>query len=274
MLIRAYAKINIGLDITGRRDDGYHEIDTIMQTINLYDEIEIERREDDEDVLTCSDPELSCGEDNLIMKAVRLLDVKGLDIHLTKNIPSQAGLGGGSSDAGAVLLALNRFLRLGYRVEELAAMSVKLGADVPYCVTRGTCRCRGIGEIITELPFIRDCCVVIDKPEEGMNTREIFGRLDDIGLTKEDHPRMDEIEAAIYEGNLRKMCGQLGNVLEKPVSILLPQIREIKEKMYSFGALGAQMSGSGSAVYGIFDNRQKAEECAGSFDNGILTEII
>lgn len=236
MLIRACAKVNIGLDIVGIREDGYHLLDMVMQTVDLYDELEITASDDGQVVLTCDDPKVPADGRNLAVKAVRALipegDRRGVNIHLKKNIPSQAGLGGGSSDAAAVLAAVNEIYGLGLSDIELERIGATLGADVPFFIKGGCQRCRGIGEILSPAEDRHGDWFIIVKPDAGASTQEVYAAYDSL-KEKPDMP----------------------NVLEAVTAQMVPEITEIREMLTSRGAEYASMSGSGTAVYGIFRDK-------------------
>ncbi|MBQ0145846.1 MAG: 4-(cytidine 5'-diphospho)-2-C-methyl-D-erythritol kinase [Lachnospiraceae bacterium] len=233
MKTRAYAKINIGLDITGIREDGYHLLDMVMQTVDLYDELEITPRDDGRVVLECDEPGVPTDGRNLAVKAFRALipegDERGVSIFLKKNIPSQAGLGGGSSDAAEVLKAANVLCGLGKTPDELETAAAKIGADVPFFIKGGCQRCRGIGEILSPAEDGHGDYVVIVKPEAGASTKDVYAAYDRLAEKPE--------------------CA---NVLEAVTAEMFPVIREIKEQLLAEGAELAGMSGSGTAVFGIF----------------------
>lgn len=233
MLIRAYAKVNIGLDIVGIREDGYHLLDMVMQTVELYDELTVTARDDGRVVLSCDAPGVPTDGSNLAVKAVRALipedDPRGVDILLKKNIPSQAGLGGGSSDAAAVLVALNEIFGLGKTDSELESIGAALGADVPFFIRGGCQRCRGIGEILSPAQDDHGDWLIIVKPDAGASTGEVYAAYDRL----EKKPDMP-------------------NVLEAVTARMVPEVTEIREMLLSRGAEYASMTGSGTAVYGIF----------------------
>ena len=259
--IKAYAKINLSLDILGRREDGYHKLDTVMQQITLHDRIAISKNYGGLNV--GSDLKtLPHGSGNIAYKAAELFYKRaGLqprtDIFISKEIPAEAGLGGGSADAAAVLNALNEIEGGIYSRIELTAMGAEIGADVPFCVLGGACRCRGIGEKLTELPSMPDCFIVICKPPVSVSTAEAYGLIDrkpsDIRYT----PAM---LSALKSGEIKKIAAALGNHFDDAAE--LSEIGEIEKSMLGAGALGALMTGSGSAVYGIFEEPERAELCA------------
>ena len=273
---KAYAKINLGLDIVGLRADGYHLVRMIMQTVGLSDELEFTRTKDG--LITIdSDVELGAVSDNLIYKAVDLLRREegisdGMHVKLTKRIPVAAGLAGGSSDCAASLKAANDLYGLGLSPERLAAYGVRLGADVPYCLMGGTAISEGIGEKLTPLPAAPKAHVLLVKPSFGISTKEAYAAYD-----REEspaHPDIDGLIRAIKAGDLRAMCASMGNVLE-PVSIAMhPEIADIKARMKELGAAGSMMSGSGPTVFGLFDDEAAAKRAYEEFaDAGSRAQV-
>ncbi|MCI1305047.1 MAG: 4-(cytidine 5'-diphospho)-2-C-methyl-D-erythritol kinase [Lachnospiraceae bacterium] len=263
MNLRAYAKINPGLDVTGTRADGYHEVRMIMQTVDLYDEISLEACGGGEIICLCSRDDLPCDDRNLAVRAASLLvkqfDISsGIKIRLNKNIPVAAGLAGGSSDAAAVLIGISRLFRLNLQERELARLAVQIGADVPYCLMGGTALAEGIGEILTPLPDLPECPIVIAKPAVSVSTGYVYQNLD---LAKTEHPDIDGMQRAIGAGDLPGVTERLGNVLESVSEPAFPVIREVKKNLREHGASGVLMSGSGPTVFGIFPDCAAAE-CA------------
>lgn len=262
---RAYAKINIGLDVLRRRDDGYHEVRMIMQTVGIYDELLFEKSGQPGIVLQTDNEELPLNGDNLICKAAALLFrereiTEGVRITLKKRIPIAAGMAGGSSDAAAAMRGLNELFGLGYSMRELQALGVTLGADIPYCLVGGTMLSEGIGEILTPLPAPPDCFLVVAKPDINVSTGFVYGNLHADSLTF--HPDIDGMIGALREGNLDGICSRLGNVLENITAKEYPVIEELKRLMRYRGALNALMSGSGPTVFGIFSELSKAQAAA------------
>lgn len=261
--LRAYAKINLGLDVVRRREDGYHEVRMIMQTIRLYDQIIMRKIEKDEIRLKSNLHYLPNNEKNLVYQAVKMLKEEfhlqgGLDVDLDKRIPVAAGMAGGSSDAAAALVGMNRLFKLGLSKKDLMKRGVKLGADVPYCILRGTALSEGIGEILTPLPPTPQCYVVIAKPGISVSTNYVYGNLK---ITKDTiHPDIDGMICDIKNKDLHGMIGKLGNVLELVTTKEYPVIEKIKQELINQGALGSLMSGSGPTVFGLFDNKEKATE--------------
>ena len=261
--IKAMAKVNLGLDVLRRREDGYHEVKMVMQTVDLYDELTF-KIEDGEGISITSDiGELPLNEDNLIYKAAMLLFEKngktpGISVRLNKNIPIAAGMAGGSTDAAATLLALNQLLGLGLSKEELAEIGVKIGADVPYCIYGGTYLSEGIGEILTPLTDAPDCYIVIAKPPIGVSTKYVYENLHIETVT--DHPDIDGMVEAIQESDLSKVTDKMGNVLETVTIKKYPQIAQMKQCLLENGAENALMSGSGPTVFGIFLKEETAQK--------------
>lgn len=266
MHIKARGKINLGLDVVRKREDGYHEVRMIMQTVSLFDHITLRCNDrDDIRILSKNRTYLPLNENNLAYKAADLLRQEfgwtgGLDITLDKRIPIAAGMAGGSADAAAVLYGVNKMYRLGLSLEELKKRGVRLGADVPYCLMRGTALAEGIGERLTPLPPPPACSLVIAKPSVGVSTKWVYGHLkaDEI----ETHPDIDGLIGCLKEKDLKGLCRRLGNVLEDVTIPAHPVIGEIKRTMLAEGALGALMSGSGPTVFGIFEAEEEAAACA------------
>lgn len=262
---KAYAKINIGLDVLRRREDGYHELKMIMQTVDICDDLVFERTEQPGIVIRTNHEELPVDGNNLIYKAANLLFrekgiTEGVQITLTKRIPIAAGMAGGSSDAAATMHGVNELFGMGYSIQELQELGVKLGADIPYCLVGGTMLSEGIGEILTPLPAPPDCFLVVAKPDINVSTAFVYGNLHANRLTY--HPDIDGMVRALQIGNLRGITDRLGNVLETVTIKEYPIIEEIKELMRSMGAENALMSGSGPSVFGIYTDRKTAEAAA------------
>ena len=262
MRLRALAKINLGLDILRKREDGYHEVRMIMQTIQMYDVLEMKRVRKPGISLSVNYSYIPNDERNLVYKAAKLLmdefQVKGgVDIHLEKFIPVAAGMAGGSSDAAAALVGINRMFQLGLTKRQLMERGVQIGADVPYCVMRGTALAEGIGEKLTSLPGVPMCYVLIGKPGINVSTKFVYGNLHLDEVTK--HPDIDGMVEAIRNHDLYGITDRMGNVLESVTCPAYPVIDEIKAQMMKNGAVNAMMSGSGPTVFGIFDDPDKAE---------------
>ena len=274
---RAYAKINIGLDVLRRRADGYHEVKMIMQTVDIYDELVLERRKEPGIELCMDNRELPSGGDNLICRAADLLFREkkitgGVNISLTKRIPIAAGMAGGSADAAAALRGVNELFDLGYSLTELQALGVGLGADIPYCLAGGTMLSEGIGEILTPLPAPPAAHLVIAKPDINVSTAFVYGNLHADSLAW--HPDIDGMIAALQKGDLDGITGRLGNVLETVTVKAHPVIEQIKELLRKQGAENALMSGSGPTVFGIFKEKETAARAAEAVERGQLAKQI
>ena len=279
MRLKALAKINLGLDVLRRKEDGYHDVKMIMQTINLHDSIYMKKIEEKEIRIRTNLYYLPNNENNLAYKAAKILmdefDLPGgISIHLKKVIPVAAGMAGGSSDGAAVLFGMNKMYGLKLSMQELMDRGVKLGADVPYCIMRGTALAEGIGEKLTALPSMPKCHILIAKPPISVSTKFVYENLHANDLKPEDHPPVDVQLAALEEGNLEKLVAHMGNVLERVTVPEYPVINEIKQKMMDHGALGAMMSGSGPTVFGIFTSYAKAKEAYQAIERSGLSKQI
>lgn len=261
--LKALAKINLGLDVLGKRENGYHDVRMIMQTIYLYDNVTLSKTEEPGIQLETNLFYLPIDTNNIAYKAAKLLIdefhiQEGIHIKLEKHIPVAAGMAGGSSNAAAVLVGMNRLFSLGLSEEALMKRGVTLGADVPYCIMRGTVLAEGIGEILTPLPALPKCYVLIAKPGISVSTKTVYEKLD-AGAIK-DHPDIDGILEGLESQDIKKIASSMGNVLERVTIEEYPVIEKIKNAMKEAGALNAMMSGSGPTVFGIFENRQTAKE--------------
>lgn len=262
--LKAYGKINLGLDVLRRRDDGYHEVRMIMQTVGIFDRIDLIREEEPGIRIETNLFYLPANENNLVYKAARILMdefsiSEGVSIRLRKFIPVSAGMAGGSSDAAAVLFGINKMFHLNLTVQQLMERGVKIGADVPYCILRGTALSEGIGEILTPLPPVPQCQVLIAKPGISVSTRFVYTHLNANQLKPEQHPDIDAILSGIRNQDIYQIAGNLGNVLETVTIREYPVIRSIKDTMLKYGAIGSLMSGSGPTVFGLFTNPAAAE---------------
>lgn len=260
--INAPAKINLGLDVVRKREDGYHEVKMIMQSIRLFDRLTLAKSRIPGIHLTTNLNFLPVNEDNLVYKSARLLMDEfnideGLDIHLDKRIPVAAGMAGGSTDAASCLLALNRLFHLKLSDKELMERGVTLGADIPYCIMKGTALSEGIGEILSPLPNAPDCYVLIAKPGFHVSTKFVYSNLKLDETTK--HPDIDHMISCIEKNDLSGLCDSMANILETVTIPEHPEIKIIKNTMLENGALGSLMSGSGPTVFGIFDDLDKAK---------------
>ena len=261
--LKARAKINLGLDVVRKREDGYHEVRMIMQMINLYDRITLRRSTEPGIRVTTNLPYLPVNEDNLVYRAAKLLMeefkvTEGAEIELQKYIPVAAGMAGGSSDAAAVMVGVNRIFHLGLTKKQLMERGVKIGADVPFCIMRGTALAEGIGEVLTPLPAMPHCSLVIAKPKIHVSTKFVYGNLKASEL--KEHPDIDGQVQALREGSLEQLVAKMGNVLETVTIPAYPVIDEIKKTMLKNDAMGAMMSGSGPTVFGVFEREERAQE--------------
>lgn len=259
----AYAKINLGLDVLRRREDGYHEVKMIMQTVDIRDVLTFKKSEKKGITLTVSREELPASKDNLVYRAAKLVmeqyDIKeGVEISLEKKIPIAAGMAGGSTDAAAVFHGLNELFSLGMTTEEMQKLGVRIGADVPYCIIGGTALSEGIGEILSPLPAPPQCILLVAKPEIDVSTKFVYENLHANEL--QVHPDIDGMIEAIRKKDLSGITERMGNVLETVTVKAYPVIEELKELMKSCGAKNALMSGSGPTVFGIFTERSEAEK--------------
>lgn len=263
MRAKAYAKINLSLDIIGKREDGYHLLEMVMQTIDLYDEITIEKQEQGI-TIGCNKGYVPRDERNLAYKAAKLFMEKynisqGVNIYIKKNIPVSAGLAGGSTDGAAVLKIMNKMFNINVDDDELMKLGLQLGADVPYCIKGGTALCEGIGEKITELKRFKDKIIVIVKPPFGISTRSVYEAFD---LEKvRNHPNTDELIKAIEQDDLKLVVKNMKNLLENVTLRKHKILINIKEEMRRLGAIGTMMSGSGPTIFAFFEDMQKAQKC-------------
>ncbi len=261
--LKAYAKINLGLDVIGKREDGYHEVRMIMQTIRLFDRITMTKTRKNDIYLETNLSFLPTDERNLVYRAAKMMkeefDIReGVRIELNKKIPICAGMAGGSTDAAAALVGMNRLFQLKLSEKQLMEYGVRLGADVPYCIMRGTALSEGIGEQLSRVTPIPQCYILIAKPNVNVSTKFVYENLNLPAL--ESHPDIDLLLRAIEEGDLCTLASNLGNVLETVTIHRYPIIEQIKQSMLVKGALGALMSGSGPTVFGIFDSEAKIKD--------------
>lgn len=265
MELKATAKINLGLDVLRKREDGYHDLRMIMQMTGMFDRISMFPRAGRPGISFRTNlPYIPANENNLAYRAAKILmdefEVSdGLSINLQKFIPVAAGLAGGSTDAAAVLIGTNKLFHLGLSLEELMVRGKKLGADVPYCLLGGTALAEGIGEVLTPLPDMPPCSILLAKPPVSVSTKEVYGalRADEI----EVHPDIDGMVEALKAGDLRGVCDRCANVLEDVTAPSRPIIGEMERDMKKMGALCSIMSGSGPTVFGIFDDESAARKC-------------
>lgn len=263
--LKALAKINLGLDVLRRREDGYHEVKMIMQTIGLHDDLEIRKTKTSGIQVKTNLYYLPTNENNLVYKAAKLLMDEfqiqdGVSIQLKKRIPVAAGMAGGSSDGAAVLWGINQMYGLGLSMQALMERGVRLGADVPYCIQRGTALAEGIGEKLSVLPPMPKCTILIAKPGISVSTKFVYENLHANDLKPEQHPDVDSMIEAMRQKDLGLLCSRMGNVLETVTIPAYPVINEIKRTMMDNGAIGSMMSGSGPTVFGIFDSPVAAKQ--------------
>ena len=273
----AYAKINLGLDVVRRLPNGYHEVRMIMQTVGICDVLTF-RKAAAGIQLVVDNEELPTDGNNLICKAAKLLLESagieaGVSITLEKHIPIAAGMAGGSTDAAAALLGINELYEIGYGVDKLKELGVKIGADVPYCIQGGTALAEGIGEVLSALPTPPACHLVIAKPDINVSTKFVYENLKANEL--ESHPDINGMIKALETGDLKGVTERLGNVLETVTVPAYPIIDEIKQSMMDAGAEGALMSGSGPTVFGIFTNLENAKQAAQTIaDAGLAKQVF
>ena len=259
---KARAKVNLGLDVCGRLPNGYHEVRMIMQTIDLYDELEFRKRKDP-DIILSVDSRDSLGDigNNLIFRAAKMMKEyysikEGIEIHLKKLIPVAAGLAGGSTDAAATMLAMNELFELGQTKEQLMELAVRLGADIPFCILGGTALAEGIGEKLTTLSAPPQAAILVAKPPIMVSTKDVYQSLKAKELNR--HPDIDGMIEALNDKNLQCITDRMENVLETVTVELFPVIAQIKDFMKEHGAMNALMSGSGPTVFGIYEEEKAA----------------
>ena len=262
--LKARAKINLGLDVIGRRENGYHDVRMVMQTVGLYDRIIMTRIPEEEIRIKTNIGFLPVNENNLVYKAIMLMKNKykldgGIEVDLNKFIPVAAGMAGGSSDAACALCGMNRLFELNVPMRELMKLGVEIGADVPYCLMRGTALAEGIGEKLTRLPDMPFCHILIAKPPVNVSTKLVYEKLDNTDVKL--HPDIDGIIEAIKLKDVALVASRMGNVLESVTVPLYPVIDSIKKDMIEHGAINAMMSGSGPTVFGIFPDEQSMIAC-------------
>lgn len=263
IVLKSYGKINLGLDVLRRREDGYHEVRMIMQTVGLYDVLTMKKRKDDKIEMTCNLSFLPTDERNLVYKAVKLIKDKyhikdGVEINLSKRIPVAAGMAGGSSNCAAALKGMNQLFDLGLSIDELCEIGVTLGADVPYCIWGGTALSEGIGEKLSRVDAMPDCYILIAKPGISVSTAFVYKNLDPPALSK--HPDIDGMLECLKEKDLTGICNRLENVLETVTIKEYPIIEKVKKHLMDQGAKGALMSGSGPTIFAIFEDKKTADD--------------
>lgn len=260
--IKSRAKINLSLDVIGKRPDGYHDVEMIMQQIDLFDIVTIEETEGNEIIITSRCPFIPQDSNNIAYKAAALIKecfniTEGIHINIDKNIPVAAGLAGGSTNAAAVLLGLNDMWQLNLTLEELMELGAKIGADVPFCILGGAAYAEGIGEKLTPIEGLKNVWLVVAKPSISISTAEVYKQLDMTKLT--DRPNSELLLEAVASGDLNVLAKNMCNVLETVSEIRFPVIKEIKNKFLEYNAIGSMMSGSGPTVFGLFKNYERAK---------------
>lgn len=268
MKIRAYAKINLALDVVRKREDGYHELDMIMAPITLHDLIYIDRIEHGIEI-TANNSRIPTDQKNIMYQVAQILIERyhipgGVKIHIYKHIPTQAGLAGGSADGAAVLKAMNQMFRLNLSLEELAQIGKEVGADIPFCIYEKLALVRGIGEKLEFIDSPFHCHVLLVKPKKGVSTKKSFGMLD---LKKAEHPHILNMKEGIETQNYQLVIDSLANTLEAPSMDMVKDIAIIKQEMLDLGFDGALMSGSGSCVFGLTQDENKLQKGYHYFKN-------
>lgn len=261
MEIFANAKINLSLDVLGTRPDGYHEVCMIMQSVDLHDTLTITKSKTSSIILTCDNNSLACDDTNLIIRAAKALMDEvgvsdGVNIHLNKVIPMAAGLAGGSADAAAALVGINRLMGYGLSVDRLKKIGAQLGADIPFCIQGGTCMAEGIGERLTAISSLPDCHIVLIKPPMDVSTKYVY---DNLSTDEASHPDVSKMRAFIEDNDLAGVSSTLGNILESVTVKKYPEISDITKALKDLGAAGSLMSGSGPSVFGLFYDAETAE---------------
>ena len=260
--LRAHGKINLSLDVLGRRNDGYHEVKMIMHTVALHDGIFIKKERERGIRMECNLSSLPTNEENLMVRAAKaIMDEfsieEGLSLRLMKRLPVAAGMAGGSADAAAVFHGINQLFHLNLSTEELEKRAVKLGADIPFCLHKGCYLSEGIGEKLCKLPSLPPCTILLVKPAFSLSTKLIYENLHLENITDAEHPDVDRMIKELKSGFLEDICALGGNLLEKVSISLRPEIQVLKDFFIKEGALLSLMSGSGPTVFGIFPEKEK-----------------
>jgi len=269
--IKAYAKINLGLDVIGTREDGYHLLRMVMQNIGISDKLTFRTNQSGQILIESDNRFLAAGPKNIVYKAIELVCSEygineGITVKIEKKIPIAAGLAGGSADAAATLIALDGMFTLGMTPAKMSELGVRLGADVPFCLLGQTALAEGIGEKLTPLTPMPPCSIVLVKPRFGLSTKHVYQEIDNRII--EHHPDIDAIIDGLDSKDLKKVCANMGNVLELVSCAEYPVLEDIKKAMLEQDALGAMMSGSGPTVFGIFDDRDAARQAYKHFKFG------
>ncbi|WP_026882077.1 4-(cytidine 5'-diphospho)-2-C-methyl-D-erythritol kinase [Clostridium akagii] len=280
MLLKAYAKINISLDIVGKREDEYHLLKMIMQSIDLYDVIQFNKASKGINI-TCNKQYVPTDERNIAYRVAKLfMDTyninEGIQIDIIKNIPVAAGLAGGSTDGAAVLRGMRKLFKIATSDKKLMELGVEIGSDIPYCIVGGTALCEGIGEKILSLKHFKNKILVLVKPNFGVSTKEVYKNFD---LTKVyRHPHTEDLIRAMDKEDLKYVSNNMRNLLENVTLKKYPVLKEIKAEMIKYGALGSMMSGSGPTVFAFFEDMLTAQNCFShmkeSYDEVYITRTI
>lgn len=270
MTLKARAKVNIGLDITGVLDNGYHLVDMIMQTLQMHDEVTIRKKRERGIEIRSNLRYLPVNENNIVYQAAKMMVDEfqiqdGLRFDIKKEIPVAAGMAGGSADAASALIGINRMYQLSLSTEELCIRGLQLGADVPYCIQGGTMHATGIGEKLERITAMPDCFVVVVKPKASASTKVVYQKFDELEQVK--HPNMTQLLLQMEGKNLNGIADAMGNVLEQVTISMIPEIATIKEVLLKNGALNAMMSGSGPTVFGLYTNRAQADRAVAELSN-------
>ena len=273
---RAYAKINLILDIIGKRNDGYHELYTIMQSVNCYDLITVEKKKGQGISVSCNISDIPTDESNIVHKCAKAffkyckINRYGINIDIVKKIPHAAGLAGGSADGAATLVSLNELYKTNLSEDELCKIGEAIGADIPFCIKGGTQLCQGKGEILSKMKGIKNCFIVLAKPDIAVNTANAYKAFDENGKTRT--PDNFGMLCAVQNRDLTQISAKLDNVFEQFIEV--PQRVDIKSVMHDNNALGACMSGSGPTVFGIFESKEDAENCKTELDKFVKDVLI
>lgn len=260
--VKAHGKVNLGLDVIGRRENGYHDINMVMQTVKLHDEIHLEELKEDEIRLKGNHEMLPLDERNIVYRAIQLVKEEyqiksGVLANIVKRIPIAAGMGGGSADAAATLRGMSYLFDLQLSEERLMELGLRLGADVPFCIMKGTAEAGGIGEKLRRLPPPPHCFVLLAKPDISVSTKEVYEVFD--SLKEVSHPRIEKLIETLGKEEVEPFCKALGNVLEEVTAKRYSVVEEIKRLLLEDGAMAAMMTGSGPTVFGIFRDKNRAK---------------
>jgi 4-diphosphocytidyl-2-C-methyl-D-erythritol kinase len=278
LVYKARAKINLGLDVCGHLENGYHEVKMVMQTVDIYDELEFKQRTDSDIILSVNSRDnLGDVTNNLIFKAAKLMKEQygikeGIEIKLNKKIPVAAGMAGGSTDAATTMIAMNEMFELGLSKQELMEQALKLGADIPFCVLGGTALAEGIGEKLSVLPAPPKASLLVVKPPINVSTKWVYERLDAKQIEK--HPDIDSMVKALQQGDLKGITDKMENVLETVTIGEYPIISDIKKMMIGSGAMNSLMSGSGPSIFGVFRSDKLSNAAAVYIDQTLKTKGI